>query len=61
MSVELVQFMSQLLNLVIFIHIFTHVKFAGKKTVDSMRKLLLVLSLYIQLKSEVYIHLGWSH
>ena len=31
MSVELVQFMSQLLNLVMFIHIFTHVKFAENK------------------------------
>jgi hypothetical protein len=31
MSVELVQFMSQLLNLVMFIQIFTHVKFAENK------------------------------
>ena len=32
MSVELVQFMSQLLNLVMFIQIFTHVKFAENKS-----------------------------
>jgi hypothetical protein len=31
MSVELVQFMSQFLNLVMFIQIFTHVKFAENK------------------------------
>ncbi|CDQ83304.1 unnamed protein product [Oncorhynchus mykiss] len=31
MSVELVEFMSQLLNLVLFIQIFTHVKFAENK------------------------------
>jgi hypothetical protein len=31
MSVELVQFMFQLLNLVMFIQIFTHVKFAENK------------------------------
>ena len=31
MSVELVQFMSQLLNLEMFIQIFTHVKFADNK------------------------------
>ena len=31
MSVELDQFMSQLLNLVLFIQIFTHVKFAENK------------------------------
>jgi hypothetical protein len=31
MSVELVQFMSQLLNLVMFIQIFTHVKFVENK------------------------------
>jgi hypothetical protein len=38
MSVELVQFMSQLLNLVTFIQIFTRVKFAvNKLTVDSER------------------------
>jgi succinate dehydrogenase hydrophobic anchor subunit len=31
MSVEFVQFMSQLLNLVMFIQIFTHLKFAENK------------------------------
>ena len=31
MSVELVEFMSQLLNLVLVIQIFTHVKFAANK------------------------------
>ena len=31
MTVELVQFKSQLLNLVLFIQIFTHVKFAENK------------------------------
>jgi hypothetical protein len=31
MSVELFQFMSQLLNLVMFIQIFTHAKFAENK------------------------------
>jgi hypothetical protein len=37
MSVELVQLMSQLLNLVMFIQIFTHVKFAENKTQLAVR------------------------
>jgi hypothetical protein len=37
MFVELVQFMSQLLNLVMFIQIFTHVKFAKKLTQLTVR------------------------
>ena len=44
MSVELVQFMSQLLNLV-FIHIFTHVKLLKINAVDSERMFLFLLSL----------------
>ena len=44
MSEELVQFMSQLLNLVMFIQIFTHVKFAENKR--SFYEFILRYSLY---------------
>ena len=47
MSVELVQFMSQVLNLVMFIQIFTHVKFAEKNAIDSERTFLFLLRLYL--------------
>ena len=49
MSVELVQFMSQLLNLVMFIQILTHVKFAEYKAVDNERTFLFLLSLNVSL------------
>ena len=45
MSVELVQCMSQLVNLVMLMKIFTHVKFAENK-VDCERTFLFLLSLY---------------
>ena len=45
MSVEHVQFMSQLLNLVMFIQIFTHVKFAEINAVDSERTFLFLVRL----------------
>lgn len=44
MSVELVQFMSQLLNLVMFIKIFTHVKYAENKHSERMFLFLFIYS-----------------
>ena len=45
MSVEVVQFMPQLLNLFMFIQRFTCVKFAERNAVDSERTLIFLLSL----------------
>ena len=46
MSVELVQFVSQLLNLVMFIQIFTHVKLLKINPADSERTFIFLLTLH---------------